>query len=67
MIGELRGWTSDGQSVLGIQSYESDSVDAWATSLATNAPRAALNPTRSRIASNTAFPETAATRPHISE
>jgi hypothetical protein len=35
MIGELRGWTSDGQSILGIQSYESDSIDAWATSLAT--------------------------------
>ena len=35
MIGELRGWTSDGKSILGIQSYESDSTDAWATSLAT--------------------------------
>jgi hypothetical protein len=35
MIGELRGWTSDGQSVLGIQDDRSDSVDAWATSLAT--------------------------------
>jgi hypothetical protein len=34
MIGELRGWSSDGQSILGIQSYESDSIDAWATSLA---------------------------------
>ena len=35
MIGELRGWTSDGKSILGIQSSESDSIDAWATSLAT--------------------------------
>jgi hypothetical protein len=35
MIGELRGWSSDGKSVLGIQSYESDSIDAWSTSLAT--------------------------------
>jgi hypothetical protein len=35
MIGELRGWTSDGQSILGIQSYESDSIDAWATNLTT--------------------------------
>jgi hypothetical protein len=35
MIGELRGWTNDGRGVLGIQSYESDSIDAWATSLAT--------------------------------
>jgi hypothetical protein len=35
MIGELRGWSSDGRSILGIQSYESDSIDAWATSLAT--------------------------------
>jgi hypothetical protein len=35
MIGEFRGWTSDGQSLLGIQSYDSDSIDAWATSLAT--------------------------------
>jgi hypothetical protein len=35
MIGELRGWTNDGRSVLGIQSYTSDNVDAWATSLAT--------------------------------
>jgi hypothetical protein len=35
MIGELRGWSSDGKSILGIQSYESDSIDAWATSLAT--------------------------------
>lgn len=35
MIGELRGWTSDGRSIIGIQSYESDSVDLWATDLAT--------------------------------
>jgi hypothetical protein len=35
MIGELRNWSSDGQSILGIQAYESDSVDAWSTSLAT--------------------------------
>jgi len=35
MIGELRGWSSDGKSILGIQSYESDSIDAWSTSLAT--------------------------------
>jgi hypothetical protein len=35
MIGELRGWTNDGRSILGIQAYESDSTDVWATSLAT--------------------------------
>jgi hypothetical protein len=35
MIGELRGWTSDGTGILGIQSGESDNVDAWSTSLAT--------------------------------
>jgi hypothetical protein len=35
MIGELRGWTSDGKSILGIQSAESDGIDAWSTSLAT--------------------------------
>jgi hypothetical protein len=35
MIGELRGWTSDGKSILGIQSAESDNIDAWATSLST--------------------------------
>lgn len=34
-VGEFRGWSSDGRSVLGIQCFESDSVDAWATSLAT--------------------------------
>ena len=35
MVGEFRGWSSDGKGALGIQSYESDSIDAWATSLAT--------------------------------
>lgn len=35
MIGEYRGWSSNGQDVLGIQSYESDSIDAFETSLAT--------------------------------
>jgi hypothetical protein len=35
MIGELRGWTNDGKAILGIQSYESSSVDLWATDLAT--------------------------------
>lgn len=35
MIGELRGWTNDGKAVLGIQSYESSSIDLWATNLAT--------------------------------
>jgi hypothetical protein len=35
MIGEWRGWSSDGTSVLGLQSYESDSIDAFETSLAT--------------------------------
>lgn len=35
MIGEFRGWTSDGKEALGIQADESDSMDAWATSLAT--------------------------------
>ena len=35
MIGELRGWTSNGQGILGIQSYESDSIDLWDTNLAT--------------------------------
>ncbi|MFD4601324.1 hypothetical protein ACFWPQ_25250 [Streptomyces sp. NPDC058464] len=39
MIGEFRGWTSDGKAALGVQSYESDSVDAWATSLATGRSR----------------------------
>lgn len=39
MIGELRGWTSDGRSIMGIQSYESDSIDAWATDLATGQSR----------------------------
>ena len=39
MIGEFRGWTSDGRAALGIQSYESDSIDAWATSLATGRSR----------------------------
>ena len=35
MIGELRGWSADGKSILGIQANESDNVDAWATSLTT--------------------------------
>ena len=39
MIGEFRGWSSDGRSALGIQSYESDSVDAFETSNATGRSR----------------------------
>jgi hypothetical protein len=39
MIGEFRGWSSNGQDVLGIQSFESDSVDAFETSLATGKSR----------------------------
>ncbi len=35
MIGEARGWTSDGRSILGIQAYEDNSVDGWATTLTT--------------------------------
>jgi hypothetical protein len=35
MIGEARGWTSDGRSILGIQAYEDNSVEGWATSLTT--------------------------------
>ena len=35
MIGEFRGWTNDGKGILGIQSAQSDNVDAWSTSLAT--------------------------------
>ncbi len=33
MIGEARGWSSNGKSILGIQSYEDNSVDAWETNL----------------------------------
>ncbi|WP_157734993.1 hypothetical protein [Pseudofrankia inefficax] len=40
MVGELRGWNNDGTATLGIQAYESDSVDAWETSLATGKSRA---------------------------
>lgn len=39
MIGEPRGFTSDGSGILGIQSLNSDSMDAWATDLATGASR----------------------------
>ncbi|MEU2773115.1 hypothetical protein ABZ646_09310 [Streptomyces sp. NPDC007162] len=39
MIGEPRGWTADGRAILGIQSLNSDSMDAWATDLATGASR----------------------------
>ncbi|WP_413804651.1 hypothetical protein [Streptomyces sp. OE57] len=35
MIGEPRGWTADGRATLGIQSLNSDNMDAWATDLAT--------------------------------
>ncbi|MET7518456.1 hypothetical protein ABZS88_34440 [Streptomyces sp. NPDC005480] len=37
MIGEPRGFTADGRGILGIQSANSDSMDAWATDLATGA------------------------------
>jgi hypothetical protein len=43
MIGEWRGWSADGKAALGIQSYQSDSVDAWATSLATGRSRPLTN------------------------
>ncbi|MQY21455.1 hypothetical protein [Nocardia macrotermitis] len=39
MIGEFRGWTADGRSALGIQSYESDNIDAWATDNVTGRSR----------------------------
>lgn len=39
MVGEFRGWTADGKEALGVQSYESGSIDAWATSLATGRSR----------------------------
>ncbi|WP_328352703.1 hypothetical protein OG800_09745 [Streptomyces sp. NBC_00445] len=39
MVGEPRGWTADGRATLGIQSLNSDSMDAWATDLATGASR----------------------------
>ncbi|WP_157186783.1 hypothetical protein [Nocardia jiangxiensis] len=39
MIGEFRGWTADGRSAVGIQSYESDNVDAWATDNTTGRSR----------------------------
>jgi hypothetical protein len=39
MIGEARGWTSDGRSILGIQAYEDNSVDGWATNLTTGQSR----------------------------
>jgi hypothetical protein len=35
MIGEARGWSSDGKAILGIQAYEDNSVDGWSTSLTT--------------------------------
>lgn len=37
MVGEPRGFTADGRATLGIQSVNSDSMDAWATDLATGA------------------------------
>ncbi|MGD6741752.1 hypothetical protein ACOKM3_07925 [Streptomyces sp. BH106] len=39
MVGEPRGWTADGRATLGIQSLNSDSMDAWATDLATGTSR----------------------------
>jgi hypothetical protein len=39
MIGEFRGWSSNGEDALGIQSFESDNIDLWETSLATGASR----------------------------
>jgi hypothetical protein len=39
MVGEPRGWTADGRATLGIQSLNADSMDAWATDLATGASR----------------------------
>ncbi|MFF7656246.1 hypothetical protein ACFZCY_41575 [Streptomyces sp. NPDC007983] len=39
MVGEPRGFTSDGRATLGIQSLNSDSMDAWATDLATGSSR----------------------------
>ena len=35
MLGELRGFSSDGKSLLGIQAYEDNSVDGWSTDLTT--------------------------------
>lgn len=39
MIGEIRGFSSDGKSVLGIQAYEDNSIDGWTTSLTTGDSR----------------------------
>lgn len=39
MIGEPRGFTSDGRAILGIQSLNSDSMDAWSTDLATGSSK----------------------------
>ncbi|MFJ9180556.1 hypothetical protein [Streptomyces sp. NPDC102360] len=39
MVGEPRGWSADGRATLGIQSLNSDSMDAWATDLATGASK----------------------------
>ncbi|MEU6375841.1 hypothetical protein [Streptomyces sp. NPDC046909] len=39
MVGEPRGWTADGRATLGIQSLNADSMDAWATDLATGASK----------------------------
>ncbi|MFJ9714137.1 hypothetical protein [Streptomyces sp. NPDC101234] len=39
MVGEPRGFTADGRATLGIQSLRSDSMDAWATDLATGSSR----------------------------
>ncbi|MFI5799941.1 hypothetical protein [Streptomyces sp. NPDC051677] len=39
MVGEPRGFTADGRATLGIQSLNSDSMDAWATDLATGSSR----------------------------
>ncbi|MBY8860045.1 hypothetical protein K7711_26480 [Nocardia sp. CA2R105] len=39
MIGEFRGWTANGTAALGIQSAESDGIDAWATDNTTGRSR----------------------------
>ncbi|MFJ3802488.1 hypothetical protein ACIPSJ_40210 [Streptomyces sp. NPDC090088] len=39
LVGEMRGWTSDGRSTLGIGTRDADNIDAWATDLATGTSR----------------------------
>ena len=39
MIGEFRGWTADGRSAMGVQSYQSDNIDEWATDNVTGQSR----------------------------